>query len=340
MMSYEDSVRQMALADLPWDKLEEKNILITGATGLIGSCMIDILMARKHSYHVYAAGRNEQRAKVKFAKYTTEPTFHFVHYDVMTPLESDIDFHYIIHAASNASPNFFKNDPVGVMKSNISGTSNLIEYGITHSMERFLYVSSGEVYGEGCTGKWKEEDSGYVDSMTLRACYPTSKRAAETLCMAYLHQYDKDIVVGRPCHTYGPGFTENDNRAYVQFLKDALSSRNIILKSRGEQYRSWIYVADCACALFYILLLGHKGTAYNIANEESNITLFQFASKIAGKVGRKVEFQLASKTECINETRITKAVFDTTRLNELGWEPLYDLSKGLDITINTLRNKV
>lgn len=333
--NYLDSLRCACSDDLPWHLFEGKNILITGATGLIGSCLIDILMMRKHTYTVYAAGRNEERAKAKFCNYFTDDTFHFIHYDVNEPLHAEIPFHYMIHAASNASPNFFSSDPVGIIKANIDGVKNLVDYGIHHSLQRFLYVSSGEVYGEGCNEKWKEDDSGYVNCTTLRACYPASKRAAEALSIAYAHQYGIEVVIGRPCHTYGPGFTESDNRVYAQFLRNAINHQDIILKSTGKQYRSWIYVTDCAYALLYILLSGQNLQAYNIADEKSNITLLELAELISKGTGTKTHMELPSKQDD-NATKITKATFDTTKLMKLGWKAQFNIQSGMQITINTL----
>ena len=136
------------ITHLPWEKLSGCNILVTGATGLIGSCLVDMLMDNQHrDYQVYALGRNEKRAAERFLKYQDNTAFHFIQEDVTRPLESDVPFHYIIHAASNGSPNFFVNNPVEVMKSNLFGVANLMEYGLNHGMKRFLYVSTGEVYG-------------------------------------------------------------------------------------------------------------------------------------------------------------------------------------------------
>lgn len=320
------------MAEISFDKLDGSNILITGATGLIGSCIVDILM-QKAACHVYAAGRNIERAKAKFKKYSQSKQFHFFQYDVEKPLVGDLSFDYIIHAASNASPNFFALNPVGVMMSNIMGTKNLLDYGRTHGMKRFLYVSSGEVYGNGDVDEWKEADSGYVDCMTMRSCYPTSKRAAETLCVAYSHQYDVDVVVARPCHTYGPGFTESDTRAFAQFVRNARNHEDIVLKSKGEQYRSWLYVKDCASAILTILLKGENGEAYNVADEKSCITIRELAEMIAHIGGGKVVFDLPSEVEKQGFSVIRKAVFNTSKLEALGWKSKYKLQDALVETI-------
>ena len=220
MTPYLRDILQVCSENLPWEKLSGCNVLITGATGLIGGGLVDVLMNHPHcSCQVYALGRNEERAQKRFADYWNDDAFHFIQNDISVPLSYNTQFDYIIHAASNASPNFFKEKPVEVMKANLLGMVNLMEYGLSHNMKRMLYVSSGEVYGEGNGRKFKETDSGYVDCATARACYPSSKRAAETLAISYAEEYGADVVIARPCHTYGPYFTESDNRVYAQFIQ-------------------------------------------------------------------------------------------------------------------------
>ncbi len=319
-MAYIDDIKKSISLDLPWERLQDCNILITGATGLIGSCLIDILMSKNDSnYNVFASGRNENRAKKRFKKYLNNPYFHFIQYDVIDYLESDIDYHYIIHAASNASPNLFATKPVEIMKSNLYGICNLIDYGLNHNLKRFLYVSTGEVYGEGDGRVFTEEYSGYLDCTKPRSCYPSSKRASETLCVSYGAEYNVDTVIARPSHTYGPYFTESDNRVYAQFIRNVLKGENIIMKSTGSQFRSWCYVVDCASALLYILLKGEKGQAYNIADNNSNISIKELAEMIAEISDKKVIIDLPSDIEKKGFNTVTKSVFSTKKIENLGW---------------------
>lgn len=326
------------ITHLPWQKLTGCNILVTGATGLIGSCLVDMLMNNPlRDYQVYALGRNAKRAAERFLKYQDNTAFHFIQGDVTRPLESGISFHYVIHAASNGSPNFFVNNPVEVMKSNLFGVANLMEYGLNHGMKRFLYVSTGEVYGQNEAELLDESSYGYVDILNTRSCYPSSKRAAETLAMCYAGEYGADVVVARPCHTYGPHFTESDNRVYAQFIRNVLKGEDIVLKSAGTQYRSWCYVEDCVAALLYILLKGDNGHAYNIADKNSVVTIRELAEMIARIAGRKVVMQVASENEKKEFTPIKHAVFDTTKLEGLGWRVTGTMEEKLKRTIEVLK---
>ena len=323
------------MKNLPWDKLSGCNILVTGGTGLIGSCLVDNLMMNPYKdYQVFAMGRNQNRATSRFNRFNDDPTFHFLLGDVTEPLRSDTPFHYIIHAASNGSPNFFVNNPVEVMKSNLNGVSTLIEYGLRHDLKRFLYVSSGEVYGVNEAKVLDENSYGYVDILNIRSCYPSSKRAAETLAMCYAGEYGADVVVARPCHIFGPYFTESDNRVYAQFIRNVLNDQDIIMKSEGTQYRSWCYVKDCVNALLYVLLKGKSGEAYNIADKNSVVTIRELAEMIAHFAGRKVVMQLPTDYEKKEFTSIKRAVFDTSKIEALGWFVHGTMEEKIRETIN------
>ena len=344
-MNYAEDIRTAACEALPWERLEGKNILVTGATGLIGGCLVEVLMAHEGNYSVYASGRNEGRAKQRFAAYAGDNRFHFLRYDVSEPLVSDVCFHFVVHAASGAAPAAFATQPVEVVKANILGVANLMDYGLGHSLERMLYVSTGEVYGEGGAtldtpdGKaFTETDSGYVNCATQRACYPSSKRAAETLCIAYGAEYGADVVIARPCHVFGPNFTESDNRVYAQFLRNVQRGEDIVMKSDGAQFRSWCYVVDCVRALLYILLKGERGEVYNIADEKSNVTIRQLAEMIATIGGKKVVIKKPDNQESSGYNIVTKSIFSTAKLQRLGWsvsgsmvEKLSHLASWLDI---------
>ena len=320
MSSYLKDIQVVCQQNLPWDKLSGCKILVVGATGLIGSCLVDILMCNpQRDYEVYAAGRNLERAKKRFQAYVDNSSFHFLQCDVTEPLQGNTQFDYIIDAASNASPNFFANHPVEVMKANINGVANLLDYGMKHGLKRFLFVSTGEVYGEWGNEVKDEKSYGFIDVLNPRSCYPSSKRAAETLAVCYATEYGTDVVIGRPCHTYGPFFTESDNRAYAQFIRNAVAGEDIVLKSTGLQYRSWCYVVDCASALLHILLKGETGQAYNVADNTSNVTIKALAEMIAGIGGVQVTSKEPTDEELRGFSTIQRAVFDTAKLESLGW---------------------
>lgn len=333
--NYKDYVLAVANLELPWDKLCGCNILITGAAGLIGSCITDVLMSRKNrNFHIYASGRNANKIRDRFTTYLNEDLFHVLQYDVTAPVPCNVDFDYIIHAASNASPNYFYAKPVEVMKSNIIGICNLLDYGKEHKLRRFMYISTGEVYGEGDGRIFDESYSGYVDCVKPRSCYPSSKRAAETLCVSYASEYGVDVVIARPCHTYGPHFTKNDNRVYAQFIRNVLQNEDIVMKSTGEQFRSWSYVTDCVSGIMHILLKGQNGEAYNIADESSNISIRDLAEMIASIGGKKVIIDVPESSEKAGYNVVKKSVFSTSKLQSLGWKIHGCMKEKIESTIS------
>lgn len=331
MSPYLKDIANASASALPWEKFTGKNILIAGATGLIGTCLVRILMARQViDFNVYALCRNGRRATNKFSDFINLDCFHIIEHDVTEPLHSDINFDFIIDSASSASPSLYGSNPVSVIRDNIYGVDNLLSYGINHNMERFLYVSSGEIYGDGTEEPFSEINSGYVNSMSPRSCYPSSKRAAETLACSYAAQFGANIVVARPCHVYGPEFNENDNRVYAEFLRNAVTNHDIILKSPGTQYRSWCYVVDCAIALLYVLFKGKGSEAYNVTDAESNITIRELAEMAASLSNSKIIFKTPSEVEKASFNPILKATFSDTKLKALGWSPRNDMKTSFE----------
>lgn len=271
--------------------------------------------------------RNEKYAHKRFEAYWGNPLFSFICHNVIEPFSLDIPFDYMVHGASNASPKRYATDPVGTMKSNLGGGSNLLELA-KEKKARLLYISSGEVYGEGDGSDFTEDYSGYVDCLNPRACYPSSKRASETLCVSYKEQYGVDVVIARPCHIYGSDI-ERDDRAFAQFLRKAKAGEDILLKSDGSQVRSYCHVDDCASALLYILLRGINGKAYNIANRDSVLSIKELAELIAQTVGVKIMYDIPSNSESKGYSKVQRAVLDSSLLESLGWRPQISLKEGL-----------
>lgn len=316
--------------------LQSKSILITGASGLICSAFIDRLMdcneQEKLGINIYAISRNKDYAQKRFQVYWNNPLFTFIQHDVIESFSLDVPIDYILHGASNASPKRYATDPVGTMKANLWGVANMLDLA-KEKQARLLYISSGEVYGEGDGYDFMETYSGYVDCLNSRACYPSSKRASETLCISYKEQYGVNIVIARPCHIYGTD-TERDDRAFAQFLRNAKAGKNIVLKSKGQQVRSYCHVDDCVSALLYILLRGKNGEAYNIANGESVKSIKELAEMVADLSKVKVVYDIPSDQELRGYSKVQRAVLDAIKLESLGWQPSISLKNGLKRIFN------
>lgn len=325
------------------ERLRGKNILITGAAGMIGSFLVDLLLQYNRTVgagiRIYASGRNKERLTQRFSAVKTED-ISYVEWDIRNEISFDFPVDYIIHAAGNAHPAAFNGDPAGTIAGNVKGTYALLEYGRTHGVSRLLYVSSGEVYGQSdiTLEELEEEYCGYLDLMSPRSSYPASKRVCETLCASYSVQYGLDILIVRPCHTYGPSPTLEDNRANVQFVNRALEGKDILLKSEGKQLRSYCYVADCASAILSVLVNGKSGEAYNIANPIARTTIAGLAQIVAEATGRKVVFSTPSEEERRDLSPIAKQVLSSKKIEELGWKGRYCVEKGVSHVLDILRS--
>lgn len=333
-VKYIEVLKSVINTNLDYTKLNNKSVLITGSTGLIGKALVDYILLLSDRVKVYAASRSEESFNKRFLK--RDNLFYF-NYSLEKHLDTDIHFDYIIHAASNADPKMFALDPVGTMTSNFIGTYNLLEYAKKSGCERFLFVSSGEVYGQwdGECDAFSEDYSGYVNFTEPRGCYPSGKRAAENLCVCYSAQYGVDTVIVRPSHTYGPTQLPRDSRAMSEFFNCAIKGRDIILKSLGLPMRSYTCVFDCVSGIVTALLKGESGQAYNIANKNSVVSIADLAKKIAECAEKTVVFDIP-EGGTKGGSNIVRGVLDGTKLESIGWEPVYDIDKGVKITFEIM----
>lgn len=340
---YQQDVEMTAQLPLDWGKLRRTSILLTGACGLIGSFLIDVLMCRNRlageKITVCGVTRNEKKARERFAPYLGEG-LSFLEWDVTKPCPKEgAAFDYIIHGASNTHPLAYASDPVGTIGGNILGLWHLMELAVSHMPRRLLLLSSVEIYGENRSGKdsFSEEDLGYLNCNTVRAGYPESKRLSESLCQAFYDQYGVEFVTARLSRVYGPTMRMEDSKALSQFIKNAVRGEDVVLKSEGNQYYSYTYVADAVYALLLILLKGESAEAYNVADEGSDITLRDLAGLLAGQAGTQVVFQVPDSGEKKGYSTATRAILDAGRLKELGYRSLYPIGTGIAHTVSILR---
>lgn len=341
---FQDDLKFSMEADINWKSLKGKSILITGASGMIGSFLVDTLMKRNETYGdaimIYALSRSMAKLKVRFDYYKESSYLRLIEQDVCKGIDfGEKEFDYMIHAASNTHPREYANDPVGTITTNIFGTYYLLEYARIHTNCRVVLLSSVEVYGEnrGDVTYFDEGYCGYINCNTLRAGYPESKRLSETLLQAYIEQYQVDGVSIRLSRTYGPTMENDDSKAVSQFIYKAVSEEDIILKSEGKQLYSYIYIADAIRAILWCMAEGKCGEAYNVADAASDVTLRSMAEYIADIFNRDVAFQVPEDDEKRGYSTATKALMNSDKLKRLGWNAKYSIQDGLERTISILK---
>lgn len=336
----ENDLINITKQDIEWEKLRNKTVMITGASGMVGSYFVRTLLKLNErnnmNIHIICVVRNIKKLGEDIKNNShTEVLIH----DVINPIEYGEKVHYIIHAASPASPLIMKNDPVGTIAANVLGTFNTLELAHEKNAEGYMFISSREVYGQPSENQefFKENTYGFVDPLDPRSCYPEGKKAAETMCASFRFQYGLNTKVARLAHTYGPGMSIYDGRVQADFLKNVIFNEDIVMKSEGLPVRTYTYIADAVAGMFMILL-NSKEMVYNIGDENAKISIRGLAEmlvKINPEKGISVKMDIpeGGTKGC---APFTLGILDSTRLREIGWKPLYTLEEGFLRTIHYL----
>lgn len=328
------------------DSLANKTILITGATGLICSAVVDIITRYNDTHEakitVYAAGRRIISMQERFGDRLDRTDFQFVEYDATTT-ENIFNFHadYIIHGAGNAYPSRVMKEPVETMVGNFLGLKGLLDFARETNAEKVLYISSSEVYGQNEDNlPYREDEYGYVDILNSRNSYSVGKRAAETLCVSYSEEYGVETVIVRPGHIYGPTASKADNRVSSQWAYSAACGEDIIMKSDGAQIRSYCYCLDCASAILTVLIKGENKHAYNISNPDSIINIRQMAELLAKSAGVQLRMELPTEAERRGFNPMSNSSLDSTKLINLGWKGCFDAGTGFSHTVQIIKETI
>ncbi len=335
---YRNQISEVA-AGMP---MINSTIMVTGASGLIGSCLIDILLCADIIYgnhiRVIAVGRNADRLKKRFLTDDSSKWISFIEQDLLKGLDTEFNTDYIVHLASNADPVKYSLFPAETVLTNILSTYHLLEYSKENPTTRMLLASSFEVYGH-VEGKdiYNEDDSGEVELNSIRSGYPESKRCAELLLRSYGAEHNVNWVIARLCSIYGPTMDKADSKAHAQFIRKGLAGEDVVLKSEGRQRRSYCYVTDAAKGLLTILLKGKSGNVYNISNMNAIISIAELAGIVADICGTKVVYELPDEVEKRGYSRTDDCILDSSRLMGLGWECQYDAVEGMKATVSILK---
>lgn len=314
--------------------LQGQSFIVTGATGLIGSCLVrrlqELNRAEGLSIHVICVVRNVAKAEAMFGKESDEISYYEYDFASDKPFCPPQHADYLVHLAAPTASKYFVEQPVETFCTTLFGTQQVLRYAEQQGkqLKGILYVSTLEMYGTVLDDSkpLTEDCQGYLDPMQARSSYPMAKRAAECLCHAYSAEHGVRVMTARLAQTFGEGITENDNRVFAQFARSAKADKDIVLHTEGKLCRCYCYTADAVEAMLYILLRGESGMAYNVANEDTYISIRDMAEMVCREFGKKMKVRIELK-EGMGYSPTTYLRLDTSRLKALGWRPTHNLKE-------------
>lgn len=328
-------------------ELKNKRILITGATGLIGSNLAERLLQDGNT--LYVTGRNKKKLDTTFADFLNTGQLHTVEHDASEPIPVEIkDIDFIFHAAGPMERDVVMNKPVSVIMPNIIGTINCLEFLKKQEEEsgkkgRMIVFSSVTVYANPTNEDYTAVESDTTHAISLDqpyACYAESKRMAEVIAQSYRRQYGIDIVIARFSTVYG--YCKNiPNTAFFEFIHKALAGEDIILNGSGMPRRDNIYVDDAVEGLVVMAERGISGEAYNIS---SNGDLGNFAAidEIAEQIAEATSTNYGNKPVSIikppyNGERKPGLILSNEKLKALRWQTSTKHIEGLEKTVDKIK---
>jgi nucleoside-diphosphate-sugar epimerase len=334
-MNFDATIREdingILSSNLPWEKLNGKHIVISGANGFLPSYFVFVLLERNARFgaetRITAICRSSDRARDRFAGCLDDKNLRIHIQDMRFPIDGGIKPDICIHGASPAGILSRHEFPADTFETNLLGCRNLLELRPTTHM----FISSVDVYGSVAgTARLTEDDSGHIDALNARNGYALGKRAAEALCALYSAQYGINMVIARPFQVYGPGMAIGDGRLHGDFISQIKNAGKIVLTSDGKAKRSFMYIADAIEAMFTILLRGEKASAYNVVDESGEETVLGLARIYAEKAGNApVEFDYERHEAPEATSTLPCVIGSSEKLRQLGWKPKTSLQDGV-----------
>lgn len=320
--------------------LEGKVIVVTGGSGFLGKYIIDTLVylnskvllvpCKIISIDNYITSSTEgQEGSKRHIKY--------INHNVVEPISIKGRVDYIIHAAGIASPIYYQKYPLETIDVAVLGTRNMLELAKEKKVKSFLYFSSSEIYGDPTPDfiPTKETYKGNVSSIGPRSCYDESKRLGETLCTVYHNLYQIPVKIVRPFNVYGPGMGPFDHRVIPTFIYRALMDQPIPVHSSGNQTRTFCYISDAVTGFYLVLLAGKAGEAYNVGNQDDEITMNKLATTLDKVFENKLIINNIKYPKGYPQDEPQRRCPDIFKIHEdVGFQTKISLKLGLSKTVN------
>jgi nucleoside-diphosphate-sugar epimerase len=313
-------------------ELRGKRIMVTGATGLIGACLVHMLLMLNREYDagisITAVVRDKMKAISMFGPSDNLLQYYVCDFMDNSCFQPDFNADYIVHLAGPTASRFFVDHPAATMLTIVGGTRTMLDYARRVNAKAVVFVSSLEVYGIVTDDAipLTESMSGNIDIAAPRSSYPVAKRAAETMCHAYTKEYGLPVRIARLAQTFGAGIAAGDNRVFAQFARNVVDNKNIILHTNGTLSRCYCYTTDAVDAIICLLMKGCNGEVYNVANEDTYISIKDMAQMLCDTFmpGKSPVFELRQD---MGYSSSTKLRLSAAKLRSLGWKPRYGLKE-------------
>ena len=340
----------IADSELPFEKMKNTSVLITGATGLIGVSLIRTLLCinrkRNAQIKILAFVRNKDKAQRIYDHLLQRENFELVNGDVTNKLDIQQKVDYIFHCASVTTSQTMINKPVETLMTAILGTHNVLELAVEKKVKAFVYVSSMEMYGSFAGIKRlgnvvTEDDLGYIDPLEVRSNYPESKRLCENMCIAYASEYDVPVKIARLAQTFGAGILPGENRVFAQFARSVMKGEDIVLHTWGKSEGNYCYIRDAVKGLFVILLMGREREAYNVTNPDTHMTIAEMAEMVCERLanGKIKTVYDVSQNNMFGYAANVKLKLSSEKLQKLGWKPEVGLEEAYNRLIESMKSQ-
>lgn len=328
--------------------LKNKTVLVTGATGLLGSQLIKAFLCCNRIYNenirVLALARSRENAQAAFGGILGRDNFKMIYGDVMQPVSIEENIDYIMHGAgiTGNSKNHIVH-PTVTINTAVLGTHNILELAKEKNISGMVYFSSWEIYGITDPSKdcIRENDYGYMDVMEVRRCHGESKRLCENMCLAYSSEFGVPVSIGRIPLTFGPGVRKVDNRVFAQFARSVINKTDIVLKTTGETLRNHCYIRDALYALLIIMIKGSRCESYNIVNPDTAMSIIDMANMVSNlfedsKINVRIELDDPKK---YGYNPNLKCLLNSDKLQALGWKPEVGIEEMFRRMILSMKNE-